>query len=72
MKRYSSLTSYLAGPPRRTQEQLAHLLGVRQGTVNKWVRGETMPRAEMALKIARITGVTIEGMTRAKANRRAA
>lgn len=66
MTRYSSLAAYLEGPPRRTQEELAGQLGVRQGTVTKWVRGKTMPRPEMALRISRLTGVPVEALVRAK------
>jgi transcriptional regulator with XRE-family HTH domain len=78
MKRFPSLRAYLAGPPRRTQEDLAEQLSklagyrVRQGTVNKWVRGETMPRPKMALLIEAHLGVSIQSMMRARANREAA
>jgi hypothetical protein len=78
MKRYPSLRAYLAGPPRRTQEALAERLSraagyrVRQGTVNKWVRGETMPRPRMALLIEAETGVPVEALTKARARKVAA
>lgn len=71
MKRYPSLRAYLKGE-RTNQEALAALLEVRQGTVSKWVRGETMPRSKMARKINKLTGVTIEGLWRARADRDAA
>jgi hypothetical protein len=78
MKRYPSLTAYLAGPPRRTQEELAERLSrragfrIRQGTVNKWVTGACMPRPKMAVLIEQETGVSIGCMTRARAERVAA
>lgn len=78
MKHYESLAAYLQGPPRRTQEELAERLSkvagyrVRQGTVNKWVRGETMPRPKMALLIQEHLGVTVEGMARVRAGKQAA
>lgn len=67
VKRYGSLRDYLKSTG-RTQEQLAAQLGVRQGTVNKWVAGATVPRAAMALRLAKLTGVSVESMTRARAN----
>lgn len=71
MKRYPSLRAYLKGEG-RTQEQLAADLGLRQGTVNKWVNGDRMPRAEMALKLSKLTGVPVEAMLRAKSQKAAA
>lgn len=67
-KSYPSLAAYLAGEG-RTQEQLAADLGVRQGTLTKWVRGVTMPRPKMAVKIASVTGVSIDSMIRARARK---
>jgi transcriptional regulator with XRE-family HTH domain len=78
MKRYPSLIAYLAGPPRRTQEELAERLSrragfrVRQGTVAKWVRGDTMPRPQMALLIEAETGVSVGAMNLARARKVAA
>lgn len=77
MKRYESLAAYLEGPPRRTQEELADRLSriagcrVRQGTISKWVRGESMPRPKMALLIQERLGVTVEGMARTRAGKAA-
>lgn len=78
MKRYPSLRAYLAGPPKRTQEDLAEQLSrlagyrIRQGTVNKWVRGETMPRPRIALLLEAHTGVPVQSMIRARAGKVAA
>jgi transcriptional regulator with XRE-family HTH domain len=69
VKQYSSLRAYLKAT-RRTQEQLAAELGVRQGLVSKWVRGAQMPRPSMALRLSRLTGVPVEAMTQARANHR--
>lgn len=71
MKRYPSLRAYLKGEG-RTQEQLAADLGVRQGTVTKWVRGATMPRPEMALRISKLTNVPTDALLRARASQDAA
>lgn len=77
MKHYESLAAYMEGPPRRTQEQVAELLSrkagyrVRQGTVTKWVRGETMPRPRMALLIQETLGVSVHGMARTRAKKAA-
>ncbi len=67
VKRYASLRDYLKATG-RTQEQLAAQLGVRQGTVNKWVHGAAVPRAAMALRLAKLTGVSVEAMTQLRAN----
>lgn len=69
VKRHASLRAYLKAT-KRTQEQLADELGVRQGLVSKWVRGAQMPRPEMALRLSSLTGVPLEAMTRARANHR--
>lgn len=77
MKRYESLAAWLEGPPRRTQEELAERISriagfkVRQGTVSKWVRGETMPRPKIALLIEEHLGVSLRGMARVRAGRAA-
>lgn len=63
-KRYPSLSAYLAGPPRRTQEQLAAAVGVRQGLISKYVRGEQTPRLPIALKLHEVTGVPLKALTR--------
>lgn len=67
VKRHASLRAYLKAT-RRTQEQLAAELGVRQGLISKWVRGAQMPRPAMALRLSRLTGVPVEAMTQARAN----
>jgi transcriptional regulator with XRE-family HTH domain len=63
MKRYPSLAAYLAGTG-RTQEQLAADLGVRQGLISKYVRGEQTPRLDLAIRLSAITGVPLEALTR--------
>jgi len=67
MKRYRSLAAYLEGPPRRTQEQLAEAIGVRQGLISKYVRGAQTPRLEIAIRLHKVTGVPLESLTRKEA-----
>jgi len=71
VKRYASIRAYLKGEG-RTQEQLAERLSrragfrVRQGTVNKWVNGDRMPRPQMALLIEAETGVPVGALAKSR------
>jgi len=64
MKRYPTLKAYVKG---RTQEQVAAELGIRQGQLSKYLRGEQMPRLDVALRIHKITGVPLEALIRTRA-----
>jgi transcriptional regulator with XRE-family HTH domain len=43
-----------------TQEQLAKLLGVTQGTVSQWENGLTHPAFNMLPRLANALGVTVD------------
>ncbi len=43
-----------------SQEAFAHLVGVTQSTVNKWLAGRALPSLKAALAIERITKIRIE------------
>lgn len=66
-KAYPSLTAYLKAT-KQTQDDLAAALGIRQGQLSRYVRGETMPRPKMALKIAAHTGVPVSALIQARAS----
>lgn len=63
VKRYTSLRAYLQATG-TTQEQLAAMVGVRQGLISKYVRGEQTPRLPMALRLSKLTGVPLEALAR--------
>jgi DNA-binding XRE family transcriptional regulator len=42
-----------------TQQDIAHRLGVAYRTVQKWEGGDSIPRADIALCVAKILGVEI-------------
>jgi transcriptional regulator with XRE-family HTH domain len=68
MKRPPSLAAYLKAT-KKTQNQLAAELGIPQSQVSMYVSGRQMPRAELALKIQALTGVSVESLLRARAER---
>ncbi len=43
-----------------TQESLANELGIDRSTVTKWETGESMPRAELLPKIAKVLNCTVD------------
>jgi transcriptional regulator with XRE-family HTH domain len=45
-----------------TQEQLAKLLGVTQGTIAQWEKGLTHPTFEKLPKIAEVLGVSVDAL----------
>lgn len=61
-RRYESLAAYLKATG-TTQEQLAEAVGVRQGLISKYVRGQQTPRLALALKLSKHTGVPLEALT---------
>ena len=48
-----------------TQEQLAELIGVTQGTVAQWENGLTHPSFEKIPKVANALGITVEELLKA-------
>lgn len=75
MKRYATWAALLAGV---TQEEFAERLSrkagyrIRQGTVSKWARGETMPRPQIALLIESEFGLSVKSQAQARARKVAA
>lgn len=63
VKHYTSLRAFLKATG-TTQEQLAAQVGVRQGLISKYVRGAQMPRLPMALRLSKLTGVSLEALAR--------
>ena len=49
------------------QRYLEDQLGVSSATISRIVRGLQMPRPDIALALQRLTGVTVDSMTRALA-----
>lgn len=43
-----------------SQIELSKILGVSQGAVSQWENGQSMPRAEMLPKIAKVLGCTVD------------
>ena len=70
-KRYDSLAAYLKDTG-QTQEQLADALGISYPQMSRIVRGRQMPKPELALRIADLTGVSVESLARAAAKGAAA
>ena len=52
----------------RTQLWLADRLDISTAQANRLVRGLNMPRAELALRIQDVTGVTVEQLAKARAS----
>jgi transcriptional regulator with XRE-family HTH domain len=50
-----------------SQYEVADLLGVKQGVVSRWERGDRAPALDSALKILKVTKgkVTLEALVRA-------
>ncbi len=46
-----------------TQDTLARRLGVGQGAVSAWERGERLPRRRYILRLADLFGVSVDDMT---------
>ena len=61
-----SLREYLNGPPRVTQRALALRVGCHQSMVSMLVRGQRLPRALLATKLHRVTGVPLDTLLRPK------
>lgn len=55
-----TLREYLAGPPPVTQKTLADRAHVHQTSISLLVRKKRRPRAELALRLHRITGVPLD------------
>lgn len=47
-----------------TQEDLAGKLGVSRQAVAKWERGETLPDIESCIKLADLSGITVDMLVR--------
>lgn len=62
---YTSLAEYLKRTG-TTQAALAARLGCSQSRVSKWVNGFRLPRPAMALRLSKVTGVSLEALTRAR------
>lgn len=45
-----------------TQKQVADALGVTQSAVSLWETGQSLPRAEMLIKIAKLYGCSISDL----------
>lgn len=45
-----------------TQQDAATALGVKRSTVSMWETGQSLPRAEMLLKIAKLYGCSISDL----------
>lgn len=43
-----------------TQEQFAVLMGVKQSTVSRWIKGQATPNIETAFKIESVTDGEVE------------
>ncbi len=43
-----------------TQDELATALNIRRTTVSMWETGNSMPRGEVLIKLAKILGCTID------------
>jgi len=57
-----TLREYLRGPPRISQRAFAERVGVNQSMISMLTRGRRRPRAALALKLHRITGVPLEAL----------
>ena len=57
-----TLPEYLDGPPRISQRKLARRLHVTQPTISMIVRGRRRPRASLALRLHKLTGVPLEAL----------
>lgn len=53
-----------------TQEELAKLLRVSQGTVSAWELGTSMPRARDLSRIAKVCGVSVEELLKSLPRRK--
>ena len=53
-----------------SQAEFARLLGVHQTAVSQWETGRTSPEVEMLLRIARMTGHTIDELMNADESRK--
>ena len=51
-----------------SQAELAQLLGVDQSAVCLWEKGKTMPRVNVAIRLAKILGCTLDEIYQAKAD----
>ena len=51
-----------------TQATLAKSLGVDQSAVCLWEKGKTLPRADVAIRLANLLGCTLDDIYRNKGN----
>ena len=47
-----------------TQQAVADVLNLRQTTVSMWETGDSLPRADLLLKIAELYGCTVDELLR--------
>jgi len=57
-----SLRAWLKGPPRIPQHVLARKVGVNQSLISMLVTGDRLPGGQLALRLARVTGIPIEAL----------
>jgi transcriptional regulator with XRE-family HTH domain len=62
---FHSLADYIARSG-DTQERLAGRVGISQAHISRLVKGEAVPRAELAVRIVRHTGIPLESFLLAK------
>jgi transcriptional regulator with XRE-family HTH domain len=60
---YESLGAYLVGTG-QSQSAFARRLKVGQSAVCQWIRGQRIPRPELALRIHQLTGVPLSALLR--------
>lgn len=63
---YRSLAAFLAATG-MTQAELAAKVGLTQGAISRYVRGASLPRSAAALRLKKVTGVSVDDFARAKA-----
>lgn len=65
MRRFSSLAHFF-DKTRERQIDFAARMGVKQGTVSRWVNGHSLPTGELLLKLARESRVPVERLVRSR------